>query len=192
MVNLARGLKAGLAAGVVYAVMIGLLHTGFFELCSSYQLPYIQSQLANLNTTTIITTGTKILTTTITLPSAAEIFNTDLIVFSLDWAIGALVLGVIYGVGYAFTYEKIPGLTSRRKGILFGIPVFVLGIILGVSGWEVGCSPDYYHVIPIIASFPASLAFGFLLGMFYDGFSAVEKEEKEFARQREENNTRIE
>ncbi len=191
MGSLSKGLKAGLAAGVVYAVMIGLLHTGFFELCGSYQMSYIQTQLANMNITTAITTGTQTLITTITLPSASDIFNTDLVVFSLDWAVGAMVVGVIYGGVYGGAYEHLPGLTSKKKGVFMSIVVFVLGIALGLSGWEIGCSPDYYHVIPVFTSLPISVVYGYLLGILYDSFSEVEKEERAIARQKDEGRKRI-
>ncbi len=186
MGSLSKGLKAGLAAGVVYAVMIGLLHTGFFEVCSSYQMSFIQTQLANMNTTSVITTGTQTLVSTITLPSASDVFNTDLVVFSLDWAIGALILGLVYGGVYGVAYERLIGLTSKQKGLFMSIPVFLLGIVLGLSGWEIGCSPDYLHVIPVIASLPISISYGYLLGMLYDSFVAVEREERELASQSNE------
>ncbi|MGI0078407.1 MAG: hypothetical protein ACRECH_02175 [Nitrososphaerales archaeon] len=185
MGSISKGIKAGLAAGVVYAALIGLLHTGFLTICAPYQIAYIQSQTAGLNPTTVITTSLTTITTTVTFPSAQDIFNTDLVVFSLDWAVGALVAGVIYGAIFGAFYERLPGSTSKKKGLYLSIFVFILGIVLGLSGWELGCSPDYYHAIPVLASVPISAAFGYLLGMLYDSFGAVEREEQEIAKRKE-------
>ena len=185
MGSLSKGIKAGLAAGVVYAVLIGLLHTSFLEICSPFQIAHIQQVIATMNSTTVITNGTSVVTTTTSFPSAQDIFGTDLVVFSLDWAVGALAAGVIYGAVFGLMYERLPGSTSKRKGLYLSIFVFILGIVLGLSGWELGCSPDYYHVVPVIASAPISAAFGYLLGMLYDSFGAVEQEDREMAKQKE-------
>lgn len=185
MGSLTKGIKAGLAAGVVYALLIGLLHTGFLSLCSSYQISFIQTQIANINPTTMITTNSSTITTTTAIPSAQDIFNTDLVVLSLDWAVGALIAGVLYGAVFGILWERIPGATSRRKGLFLSAFVFLLGIVFGLSGWELGCSPDYYHFFPVAASIPISAAYGYLLGLLYDSFGEVEIEEAEIAKQKE-------
>ena len=185
MGSLSKGIKAGLAAGVIYAVLIGLLHTAFLSVCNSYQIAFIQTQIANLNPTTVITAGTTTITTTTSFPSAQELFSTDLVVLSLDWAVGALVAGVIYGCIFGAIYDRLPGSTSKKKGLFLSVFVFIFGIIFGLSGWEIGCSPDYFHLIPVLASIPISGAFGYLLGMLYDSFGVVEREEREIAKEKE-------
>jgi hypothetical protein len=163
--TLSQGLKAGLAAGVIYGLFIGIIHLGFLQVCSSTQLAYIARQLATLSP-----------------PSSAkpsDIFATDLVIVPIYWGLGSIILGVIYGVAFSFLYRFIPGSDSKQKGFVLGVAVFALGYLLGISGYEIACSPSYISIIPLVISLPMSLAFGYLLGSFYDSFGRYALEQNE-------------
>jgi hypothetical protein len=150
-----RGLKAGLAAGAVYGLMVGLLHFGQLQICRSYQIPIIYQALLLQNASA-------------TLSDAQKGFAETSIYLPVLFGSIALVVGVIYGGVFGYAYYKIPFSTSRTKGTLFGVAIFLLGIWpLGLSGTEINCAANYY-LIPLTISFPASLATGYLMGVFYD------------------------
>jgi hypothetical protein len=166
--QISQGLKAGLAAGVVYGLFIGILHLVFLDVCSSTQLAYIAHRLATSNPPST--------------EKATDDFANVLVVFPIYWGLGSMLLGLLYGVAFAVLYRLIPGTGSKRKGLLLGIAVFMLGPIWGVSGLEVGCTPGYVSFIALGISLPVSLAFGYLLGVFYDSFGRLAIEQKEDSR----------
>ena len=158
--KISQGLKAGLAAGVIYGFLIGISHFSYLEVCSSTQLQYIAERIIELHSS-----GT-----------AQAVFSTDLIDIPIYWGIGSLVLGVIYGVAYSLLYRRLPGPDSRSKGLSMGVIVFILGYLLGTSGFEIACSPAYFPYIALALSLPISLLFGYVLGIFYDSFGRLAEE----------------
>jgi len=160
---LSLGLKAGLAAGVVYAAMLGIQHLALLETCSSTQIAYIQQQILLQHTN----------------ETANDIFSTDLVIFPLYYGILSLILGVIYGVAFSFLYKRLPGSTSRNKGIFIAFPVFVLGILLGISGLEINCDPNWIPYLALAVSLPIAIGFGYILGTFFDSFGRLETEQRE-------------
>lgn len=166
---ISQGLKAGLAAGVVYGLLIGISHLTFQVACSADQLTYIAQQIALRNLQNV---------------TAQEIYSTDLVILPIYWGLGALILGVVYGVGFALLYHSIPGSNSRKKGLVLSIPVFAVGFLMGLPGYGIACTPDFLSLLPLILSVPISFAFGYILGIFYDSFGRLSKEEREEDRQR--------
>ena len=166
---ISQGLKAGLAAGVVYGLMIGILHVSFQAACSTDQLAYITQQIATRNLQNV---------------TAQEIYSTDLIMLPIYWGLGALILGVLYGVTFGLLYTAIPGISSQKKGIFLGIAVFAIGFLMGLPGYGIACTPDFMSFLPLLLSVPISLAFGYLLGVFYDSFGRLAKEQREEERNR--------
>ena len=164
-VAVSQGLKAGLAAGVVYALMVGMLHFGALEACKTTQLQYIATQIAkqNINAT------------------ADDLFATDAIYYPMIYGLWSLVYGVIYGAVFALIYLRLPGGSSKRKGMILSIPVFIIGLFAGPAFFGYQCVPSYIPYIFQVAGFPVAIAFGYILGVFYDSFGRLAVEQKEEA-----------
>ncbi len=178
--SLSQGLKAGLAAGLIYGALVGILHAGLLEACRETQVQFISQNLISPPFRLRFISAYQN-------DNAFDIFVSDLTHFPLYWAIGGLVAGVFYGAIFKFLYNRLPGKNSRSKGIAAGLIAFVLGIFLGLSGLEVSCSPSVFPFLALIISFPISVVFGYLLGIFYDSFGAIATEEKKekLARQKQ-------
>lgn len=165
LVPISQGLKAGLAAGVVYGFMVGMLHFGALQACRTTQLQYIATQIAkqNINAT------------------ADSLFATDTIYYPMIYGLWSLVYGVIYGASFAWIYLKLPGSSSKRKGMLLGIPVFFIGLFAGPAFFGYQCVPSYIPYVFQITGLPVAIIFGFILGVFYDSFGRLVIEQKEEA-----------
>ena len=161
---ISQGLKAGLAAGVIYGVLIGLLHLGTLEACSSSQLSYISQQLA-LHPVANVT--------------ATDLFATDIIYYPMVYGIWSLIYGVIFGAIFAGLYLRLPGINSKRKGMVLAIPVFFIGVIAGPASFFYACNPSFIPYISFSLGLPVSFAFGYVLGIFYDSFGRLAKEQQE-------------
>jgi len=165
-VTLSQGLKAGLAAGVIYGGLVGLLHIGTLEACSASQISYISQQLLRLSSPTNET--------------AAQMFGTDVLYFPMIYGIWGLVYGVIYGAVYASLYSHLPGSNSKLKGMSLTIPVLLIGLFAGPMDYLAYlCSPSYVPLISVFLGVPVCLVFGYFLGLFYDSFGRLALEEKE-------------
>ena len=165
-VPISQGLKAGLAAGVIYGAMVGLLHLGTLEACSSAQISYISQQLIKLNAPSNVT--------------ASAQFATDVIYFPMVYGLWALVYGVFYGAFFSIIYLRLPGSSSKKKAMVLGIPVFLIGVFAGPAVFFVyQCSSSFIPLISQVAALPVSFAFGYVLGLFYDSFGRLSNEEKE-------------
>jgi hypothetical protein len=159
-----QGLKAGLAAGVIYGVLIGLLHLGTLEACSSSQLSYISQQLIQHPATNV---------------TASDLFATDVIYYPMVYGIWSLIYGVIFGAIFAALYLKLPGLNSKKKGMVLAIPVFFVGVIAGPASFFYECNPSFIPYISFVLGLPVSFAFGYVLGIFYDSFGRLAQEQRE-------------
>jgi hypothetical protein len=164
--SISQGLKAGLAAGVVYGAMVGLLHLGTLEACSSTQISFISQELLKLNAPTNET--------------ASGMFATDVLYFPMIYGLWGLIYGVLYGAFFAKFYDHLPGGTSKTKGMVLGVPVFFIGLFAGpASLYVINCSPAFIPYLSQALSLPASIGFGYILGMFYDSFGRLAIEQKE-------------
>ncbi len=158
---ISQGLKAGLAAGVVYGLMIGLLHFGTLEACRTTQLVYIQGQLDKIGSNA----------------TATDLFATDVIYYPMIYGLWSLVYGVIFGAVFAYVYTNLPGANSKIKGTVLGVAVFVIGIFAGPAFFGYQCDPSFLPYIFLAAGFPVAMVFGYVLGVFYDSFGRLAKEE---------------
>jgi hypothetical protein len=163
--HISLGLKAGLAAGVIYGAMVGLLHLGTLEACSATQLSFIESELLKQIPPTNAT--------------AADLFATDIIYYPMIYGLWSLVYGVIYGAVFAAIYLKLPGSNSKRKGMMLAPAVFVIGAFLGPAAFNYSCSPAFVPYVALSAGLPVAIVFGYVLGLFYDSFGRLSIEEKE-------------
>jgi hypothetical protein len=171
MTSISQGLKAGLAAGAIYAAMIGLLHLTTLLGCSSSQISYISSSklLQSSNA------------------SATEIFyGTDIIYLPMVFGVATLVAGVIFGAVFGYLYARLPGSTSKSKGLSLGGVVFIVMALVGPDYLELyACGGSLFPYVTFALSVPAALVFGYLLGSFYDSFGRLEREETEQRREPE-------
>lgn len=161
--HISQGLKAGLAAGVIYGGMVGLLHLGTLEACSSVQISYIQHELLTQNAPSNET--------------AAGMFETDLLYFPMVYGIWGLIYGVIFGIIFAALYLRLPGSSSKKKAMSLAIPVFLIGVFAGPAYVYYQCSPSFLPLISLGLGLPASFIFGYFLGLFYDSFGRLAAEE---------------
>jgi hypothetical protein len=164
--------KGGLAAGLVFGLMIGLLHLGTLAGCSSAQLGYINHQL--------LVTGQN--------ATANAIYSFDLVYYPMVNGLFAFVLAVILAVGYGALYLRIPGKDSKRKGEVWALPVFVVALVAGPAYIPYECDPSFIPYIATFAAIPATVIFGYLLGVFYDAFGRLaieQREELEAAKKKE-------
>jgi hypothetical protein len=163
---ISQGLKAGLAAGVIYGAMVGVLHLGTLEACSSSQISYIAQQLIKMGAPANAT--------------ASAQFGTDIIYYPMVYGLWALIYGVFFGALFSILYFRLPGRNSKKKAMVLGIPVFLVGTFAGPAVYFVyQCSPSFIPLISQGVALPISFGFGYILGMFYDSFGRLALEEKE-------------
>jgi hypothetical protein len=164
MTTISQGLKAGLAAGAIYAAMIGLLHLSTLLGCSSAQISFIAQRIpASSNVT------------------ATEIFyGTDIIYYPMVYGVSTLIIGVVFGAIFGFLYSRLPGSSSRLKGLGLGVAVFLIVAFVG-PGFLLtySCGGSLFPYLTFALTVPAALVFGYLLGSFYDAFGRLEREETE-------------
>lgn len=165
-----QGLKAGLAAGVIYGLMIGLLHLTTLAGCSSAQIAIISQKLVSQQSNASAT---------------AIFYDFDVVYYPMVYGIWALVYGVVYGVVFSAIYRRLPGSNSKSKGVVLGGLVFVIDAVVGPGFFVLySCNNSIFPYITFAASVPATLLFGYLLGTFYDWFGRLEKEETEERKKR--------
>lgn len=164
MANISQGLKAGLAGGVVYGLMVGLIHLGTLEACSSAQIQFISQHLAQLSPQSNST--------------AQQLFSTDVVYFPMVYGLWALIYGLLFGVLFALLYTRLPGTNSKRKGMVLGVGVLLVGFFVGPASYSYACSSFFFPSVATIGGFASGIFFGFVLGMFYDSFGRLHEEEK--------------
>jgi hypothetical protein len=157
-----QAVKAGLAAGVVFGLLIGLLHLGTIEACSSAQISYIQQNL---------TPGSN--------ETASQIFYSfDVVYYPMVNGVTAMIIGVLLSIGFGVLYFRIPGSGSKRKGEFWAIPSFLVAYFVGPAYIPYLCTPFYIPYLATIAAVPATFAYGYLLGVFYDAFGRLAEEQQ--------------
>lgn len=169
MAKISQGLKAGLAAGVIYGAMIGMLHFGILDACSAAQIQFISSELLKQPVPVNAT--------------ASDLFATDLIYFPMFTGLTTLVFGVICGAVFAYFYRRLPGSNSKKKAMVLVIPEYIvlnllIGITFGPAFFLYQCNPGYLPVVPSILGVGAALVFGYILGVFFDSFGRLKQEEE--------------
>jgi hypothetical protein len=176
MGRLSQAAKAGLAAGLIFGAIIGVIHLTTLAVCSSAQLNYITGKLQAEH---------------ITNQTASGVFGFDLVYYPMVNGLTGFILGEILAVGYGAAYLLLPGSNSKRKGELYAVPVFIVTVVVGPAYVAYTCSPFFIPYIATAAAFPASIAFGYLLGVFYDAFGRLaieQREEIEAAKRKEQEN----
>jgi hypothetical protein len=83
-------------------------------------------------------------------------------------AIVAIIGGIIIGALYGRFFEKVPGSTAIKKGILVGLVLwFLVSILAGLSNLRYGVA---VYLGDAGVGIVTALLFGYLLGYFYGRF----------------------
>lgn len=172
--DLSRMLKTGLVSGIIYGIMQGVVSALSYvfyreeikaiiraSIPSSTNIPMTMDQLADIGMIAAI-------------PSSI---------------VGGIIAGIIMTFIFALMYESLMGNSSKKKGI-FLCMLLLVGIILGEIAYPgfIGglfmVQTRFILLAPISAAF--FVAYGYILGLFYDRFAGhkhktaeCKKEDKE-------------
>ena len=172
--DLSRVLKTGLVSGIIYGIMqsiVSVLSYVFYReqikeiiraaIPSSTNIPMTMDQLADIGMITAI-------------PGSI---------------VGGIIAGIVMAVIFAIMYENLMGRDSKRKGIFLCL-LMLFAIVIGEVAYPnfIGglfmVQTRFILLAPLSAAF--FVAYGYVLGLFYDRFAghkhkAVEckKEDKE-------------
>ncbi len=153
-----NGAKAGLVAGIVYGVILAIV--SYFTLVA--------------DKSTIIADITKSMPASETTFTPDQIYSIALvaapIVVVVLGVLGGLVLGAIYGK----VFERVPGMTSLVKGIIFGVVLWLLISVLGDLG-DYGTYGALYYLSEVGTGLVGALIFGAVLGYFYSRFNRTKE-----------------
>lgn len=141
--------------------MLGLLHGGTLEACSSAQLQFISNHLPSTTNQT-----------------AQELFAYDVEYFPIVYGIWALVYGVLFGAIFSAIYARLPGSNSKRKGIVLGFGLAIVSLFVGPGSLSYSCGSNIFPILASTAGVAAGLFFGLVLGIFYDSFGRLHEEEE--------------
>lgn len=151
---------------MIYGLIIGLLHFTTLLGCSSAQIQHISQSPLLKNAT-----------------ASDYFYGFDIIYIPIVTGVLTLIIGLVFGVIFAFAYRRLPGSKSSRKGVSLGFFTFFFVLFVGPGYFtEYYCSGSVIPNFPYFTfalSFPAAIIFGFLLGSFYDSFGRLEAEETE-------------
>ena len=155
MVELIRGIKAGVVAGLIWGVVHALLGSVFFV--------FIASLLG--------------------IPTTPPPFGGRYVALRVNPFMGLIIgpiFGVILGIIFAFTYNRLPGkqLSSMAKGMVLALTVWVILFLMtvptGVSTGLFFSELEEYRTLQIIMTAFALWFFviflGQQLGRFWDRF----------------------
>lgn len=154
--------------------MIGLLHLATLLGCSNTQIQYIaHSPQLPANAT-----------------ATDYFYGFDIVYYPMIYGVTALVIAVIFGVIFAYTYRRLPGIRSSTKGVSLGVGLFLFVAFAGPGYFtDYSCTAGpvpYIPYVTFVLSVPVALTFGYLLGSFYDSFGKLEVEETEERRKMKE------
>jgi hypothetical protein len=152
MGKLSKGLKAGLAAGVIYAGLVAVTLLVLF-------LAFRSVEILNL---------------TVVYPkNATQVYSILLVSVPTFYGIVSLIVGVIFGVAFTLSYAHLLGRTSTRKGMFLGIFVFLFNLFVIGIGY-VANTPEYLAIAVSVVAFGSTIAYGYVLGFFYDRFERTQ------------------
>jgi len=157
MYDLIRGLKSGLAAGIIYISALTL-----FTLIAIYIIVQCSPTVGSPN---LLTPHIKMIFGVTGFP--AIILGT--LIGTLAYVIIGGIGGIIFGLIFATVYNSLPGSTSIFKGITLSyIFWLIFSVFLGFIFGAINIS--YYIVIYILIGFISSIIYGYSLGKFWDKF----------------------
>jgi hypothetical protein len=147
MADYSRGAKAGAMAGVVLGIILAIGYYVVFTTISDT----IKTAIA----------GT-------TLPAGLTVdavYSAALIAIVVGTFIGSIIFGVILGAVFAAVEGKYMKRSSLPiRGLVFGVVLFLIGLVFNIPDFYYGTS---YILASVLIGLIASLACGYLLGVFY-------------------------
>jgi hypothetical protein len=144
-----KGLKAGLAAGIIYAGLVAVIVFLFFFIFSA-------TEISNLKQ--------------IYPKNATQVYQIILISYPTFYGILGLLVGVIFGVIFGASYKFLVGKTSSQKGAFLGIFMFMFNLLILGTVFYVRGTSSYFGLVSDVVSVVSTVAYGLILGFFYDRF----------------------
>ena len=167
-------LKAGAVSGAIYGVLQGIVSVLAYVFYREQIIDILRASIpSNVNMP-------------MTMDQLADISMISAIPSSI---IGGIITGIIMCVIFALMYDTLLGKNSKKKGLLMCL-LLLTGIVLGelaypgVVGGLFMVQTRFILLAPISAAF--FIAYGYILGLFYDRFAShkhkaaeCKKEDKE-------------
>ena len=159
-----RGIKAGLAAAMVYliiSIILGLTHF-------SYQFPDVTTAAGLIPAIPL---------------GASTVYSSVASVglFVAYWMSFCVVRGIILGAVFSALYNFLPSVTSTVKGVVLSLSLWVVGVVEVIctsSGWHASESWTYYDGFVnlsspslVLVGIMSALIFGALTGFLWNRFS---------------------
>ncbi|NIO20663.1 MAG: hypothetical protein GTN76_07970 [Candidatus Aenigmarchaeota archaeon] len=154
------GLKTGVVAGAVYGFLTGIVALAITIVMKDDIIKQIQAQFASVP---------------YDIPITAEQVYPITVAMSIPGAImSGLIVGAILGIIFMILHGELLGKNSKRKGLCF-----VILLIIGTGIAELAFPGSGLPLVMVQTTFimftPLNilffLAFGYLLGRFYDRFN---------------------
>ncbi|MCX6818142.1 MAG: hypothetical protein NTU57_04770 [Candidatus Aenigmarchaeota archaeon] len=176
--DFSRVLKTGLVSGIIYGVMQGIT--------SVFSYVFYREQIKEMIKAAIPSNAN----IPMTMDQLADIGMMSAIPGSI---VGGIIVGIVMAVIFALMYESLMGGNSRKKGIFLCL-LLLAGIILGELAYPgfIGglfmVQTRFILLAPISAAF--FVAYGYILGLFYDRFSSHKHKAAEYKKEDKEKPTR--
>lgn len=153
------GAKAGVVAGAIYGVLAGIVGIIYLIAKKDEIIAMLNGQLSSLGVNVPMT--------------AEQLYPMTIIGAPINAIISGLIIGAVLGVVFSLLREELIGKNNRIRGVCFSVLIL---IALGIG--ELAAPNLSMGFILINTGFLPSavlgviffLAFGYLLGMFYDRF----------------------
>ena len=152
MGNAGNGAKAGLVAGIAYGLVLGII--SYFTLLS-------------IKSTVLADIAKSLPSSTSFTPD--QIFDIAVVIAPVVVVIVGIIGGLILGAIYGKLLERIPGGSPIRKGVMFGLVLWLLASVLLGLGNLSRYGAEYY-LSNVVTGLVGALLFGVLLGYFYARF----------------------
>jgi len=150
MADLGRGAKAGVVSGVVAGIILAIGYLVLFTIISDQIKTALQG--------TTIPIGTTI----------DALLAFVMIILVVGTFLGTLIAGLILGLIFSVVADKyMTGKSYAMRGIVFGIVLWIIGILFNLGNFYYGTT---YVAASVIIGLAASLIYGWLLGTFYGRF----------------------
>lgn len=160
MAELGRWAKAGIVAGIFYAILSAILGAIVIFIFKETIMEYAEEALINVGIT-----GTDV--------ESLLVFIFPAMIFGI--IIGGIIFGLIFGLIYAALYNSLPGSTSVAKAIILSIIAWLIfSVGLGYSNIA-SFGIAYYVIGSIVIGIITWIIWGYLLGRFWDRFGKAVK-----------------
>ncbi len=148
MGKVSAGGRAGLFAGLVYAVLEAAVVVTLLIVFKGQVVKVIGSKLPS---------GT----------GANAVYNSLIVTDAAVGIVFGIAAGVVLGLAFGAIADRIPGRTALTKGLVFGLVLWLLLHVVAdyFGNWRYGAT---FYAVDIGLGLATSLVYGALLGMFFD------------------------